>query len=223
MKIVAVVTQKGGAGKTTTAENLAVIAAQHGKTVVLIDLDSQPTATAWGDRRKAENVTVVSAQLARLRHVLEAAKSQGAALVVIDTPPHISEAALEAARVADLVLVPSRPNINDMETLPALREVVSFAGSPPTFVVINAAPPQGTLYADAQRAAKQMGFKVCPVVICQRAAYAYAPGGGQGVTEFEPGSKAAQEIRELYKFSCKQMNLPTGKLVNSKTPEVAHA
>jgi chromosome partitioning protein len=216
MKIIAVVGQKGGCGKTTTAQNLAVAASEAGQTVVLIDLDSQPTSANWGDRRTAEAPAVVSAQVARLRSVLEAARKQGTTLAVLDTPPRTSEATLEATKAADLVLVPVRPIINDMETLPALRELVTLAGGPVTYVVINAAPPQGKLYAEAQRAAKNMGFEVCPVVLRQRAAYGYAPGGGQSVIEYEPNGKAAEEIRALYKFVIKLLNYKTRELRNTR-------
>ena len=206
MKIVAVVGQKGGCGKTTAAQNLAVAASEAGHVVALIDLDSQPTSANWGDRRAADAPAVVSAQVARLKSVLSAAAKQGSTLAILDTPPRTSEATLAAARAADLVLIPVRPIINDMETLPALRELVTLAGDPPTYVLVNAAPPQGTLYAEAQRAAEGMGFEVCPVVLRQRAAFAYAPGGGQGVTEYEPSGKAAIEVRALYKFASKLLN-----------------
>jgi chromosome partitioning protein len=207
MKIVAVLGQKGGCGKTTTAQNLAVAATEAGQTVALIDLDSQPTSAKWGDRRSADSPAVVSAQVARLKSVLDAAAKQGSTLAILDTPPRTSEATLEAAKAADLVLVPVRPIINDMETLPALRELVTLAGNPATYVLINAAPSQGTLYVEAQRAAEDMGFDVCSVVLRQRAAYGYAPGGGQGVTEYEPEGKAAKEVRSLYKFVSKLLKL----------------
>jgi chromosome partitioning protein len=206
MKVIAVIGQKGGSGKTTTAENLAVEAANAGQSVALIDLDSQPTAATWGDRRTTENPAVVSAQVARLRHVLEAARKQGTALVILDTPPRTSEASLEAAKAADLVLVPLRPLINDMETLPALREVIRFAKTKRAYVLINAAAVQGQRHLDAESAAREMGFEVCPIVLHHRTAYGDAPTVGQGVGEYEPDGKAAFEIRRLFKFVSKELN-----------------
>lgn len=211
MKIIAVIGQKGGTGKTMTVENLAVSAAQAGHSVVLIDLDPQTTASNWGDRRESENPAVVSAQVARLKHVLKAAADQGADIVLLDTPARTSEASIEAAKAAHLVLIPTRPQINDLETLPALREVIKLAGEPPTLVVINAAPIRGQRHSDAKEAAERMGFTVCPVILYHRADYGDAPNDGQSVSEYQPAGKAALEIQELYKF--------TIELVNSQTPE----
>ena len=140
MKVIALVGQKGGCGKTTIAENLAVEATLRKKTTVLVDLDSQPTAAGWGDRRKVEGLVVISAQVARLKMVLEKAKKEHADFVVIDTPPRMADATVEAARLADLVLIPLRPLINDIETLPALKSILKLTGAKKSVVVINAAP-----------------------------------------------------------------------------------
>jgi chromosome partitioning protein len=209
MKVIAVIGQKGGTGKTTTAQNLSVAATQAGHTVALVDLDSQPTSANWGDRRESEQPAVVSAQVARLRNVLSAARKQGVTMAILDTPPRTAEGSLEAAKLADLVLVPVRPMVNDLETLTALKELVLFAGAPPTWVVINAAPVQGDRAVEARQVAESLGFQVAPVLLHQRSAFGDAPAAGLGVTEYEPSGKAAEEVQGLYKFMHKQLKLQT--------------
>jgi chromosome partitioning protein len=210
VRTIAIIGQKGGCGKTTTGQNLAVVAANEGNTVALIDLDSQATAAKWGDRRTVQNLAVVSAQVARLRHVLDAARNQDTAFAILDTQARTAEGSIEAAKVADLVLMPVRPLINDVETLHALRDVLAVAGSPRAVVVINEAPTQGQRHLETQKAAEGMGFQVCPVVIHHRSAYGDAPNAGQGVVEYEPDGKAAQEVRQLYKFVCELLNSRSG-------------
>ena len=104
MKTIALIGQKGGPGKTTLAENLAVEAASQGERVALIDLDPQSTAAKWGDRREADNPIVQSVQAARLTKVLEAAQREGMTLAILDTPPHSADVSIAAARAATLVL-----------------------------------------------------------------------------------------------------------------------
>src|SRR3954447_16444308 len=101
MKIISVVCQKGGAGKTTIATNLAVLAERAGYPTVLFDLDPQATAAKWGDKRDGTPSDVVAAQAGRLGRLLEEVRQQGAGLVIIDTAPTVDNAALEATKAAD--------------------------------------------------------------------------------------------------------------------------
>ena len=201
MQTISIVAQKGGTGKTTTALALAVAAVQDGLTVLVVDLDPQTTATNWHDRRALDQPSVVSCQVSRLRVVLDTARKAGADLAIIDTPPRNAEASVEAARVADVVLIPLRPQINDLETMPALRDILRIAGAPSAFVLINAAPIQGRRHEEAQEAAIGLGFPVCPVILYQRTPHGDASTTGQTVTEFDPKGKAAQEVQQLYKFT----------------------
>jgi len=66
MKTVAIISQKGGAGKTTLAVHLGAAAAEAGHTSAIIDLDPQATAAGWGDRRQVSEPEVVSGQAVRL-------------------------------------------------------------------------------------------------------------------------------------------------------------
>ena len=78
MDVIAVIAQKGGTGKTTLTLALAVAAQLAGKVTAVIDLDPQATASNWSDRREADSPVVVSAQPARLPHVLTSAEASGA-------------------------------------------------------------------------------------------------------------------------------------------------
>lgn len=210
MRVIALIGQKGGPGKTMVATNLAVEAAEDGETVVLIDLDPQASASQWGDRRQAENVVVQSVQAARLGPVLKTARAQGVTLVIIDTPGRAADLAIAAARVADLVIVPVRPTISDLETMPAVLDLLHTArAASHHFAVINAAPAQGTRHTEAKAAIEGRGFVCSPVVLYQRNAYGDAPVRGLGVTEYAPRDKAATETRELYRFAIELLNQQT--------------
>jgi chromosome partitioning protein len=99
MKVVAILSQKGGAGKTTLALHLAAAAEAAKLSTVVIDLDPQASASDWKDSREHETPVVTALPHTRLPQGLQAAKEGGAKLVVIDTAPH-SEAAAMAGRKA---------------------------------------------------------------------------------------------------------------------------
>jgi chromosome partitioning protein len=99
------VAQKGGTGKTTLALSLAVAAEAAGRSVLVVDLDPQASACKWTDRRSGETPSVIDAQPARLAAALAKAEQAGIDLASVDTPARIEQAAAEAAKVADLVLI----------------------------------------------------------------------------------------------------------------------
>ena len=201
MKILAIIGQKGGSGKTTTALGLAVEAVRNGRTVAVVDLDPQATAASWGDRREdKEAPAVISCQAARLRPVLDAAKAQGVNLAIIDTAGKSNEAAISAAKVADWVLMPIQPQMFDIETLQSVKEILALAGNPTASVLINRAAVQGRRHEETQEAAQAMGFKVAPVVLFQRTAHGDAGNIGLTAAEYEPKGKAAQEMAALYDY-----------------------
>jgi chromosome partitioning protein len=195
------IAQKGGTGKTTLALSLAVAAQQDGKVAVIIDLDPQATACNWGDRRKLETPVIVDAQPARLDKALAKAAENGVDLAIIDTPARSEQAALAAAKAADLVLIPCRPQIYDMETLANSQEIVTLAGNKPVLVILNAVPPRPARQQEAADAIKGMGLPVAPAMLGSRAAFGDSAALGRSVLEYDPSGKAADEIREVYKYT----------------------
>lgn len=197
MKVLAILSQKGGAGKTTLALHIAAAAEAVGKPCAVIDLDPQASAAGWKDTRAAESPVVVALPHSRLAVGLQAAKEGGAKLCIIDTAPHAEAAAMAAARAADLVLIPCRAGIFDLRAIGTTTEFVKLAGRR-AFVVLNALPPRASqILNDAREAVAVHGIDVAPVTLQQRAAYGHALTAGQTAPEYEPDGKAAEEIEAL--------------------------
>ncbi|WBU58737.1 AAA family ATPase [Paracoccus sediminicola] len=211
MKTVAIISQKGGAGKTTLALHLATSSALQGRNTAIIDLDPQASAANWSDRRVAEVPVVLSAHASRLNHEIGRVRDMEGDLLIIDTAPHSDSAALEAAKTADLILVPCRPAILDIEAISNTLNLVKTTGKP-IFVVMNAVAPQGSEATEAAEAIAELGVGICPVQLRQRVAFSRALISGQSAEEFEPEGKAAQEASQLHAFMCEHLHIPTREL-----------
>jgi chromosome partitioning protein len=111
--MLALISQKGGSGKTTLALHLAVIAQEAGLRTLLADCDPQRSAAGCWRARAATTPELVETTPDQLRTVVEAAQADGVALVVVDTRPSVERDTAEVARVADFSLIPTRPSILD--------------------------------------------------------------------------------------------------------------
>lgn len=199
MRTIALVSQKGGSGKTTLALHLAVASTHAGRHAAIIDLDPQASAAHWADRREAARPTVLAAPASRLRPELERAQEAGVELLYLDTAPHSDSAALKVARAADLVLIPCRTAILDLEAITDTAQFLATTGTP-ALVVLNAVSSYGRDADHAADALHTLTLNVCPVRVGHRVAYARALITGQTVQEHAPGGKAAEEIERLHTF-----------------------
>jgi len=203
MKTVAIVSQKGGSGKTTVAVHLAVCAELAHQPAAIIDLDPQASALEWHTRRDAETPEVITATPEQLPALLQQAKENGAGLMIIDTAPHSDRAAVLAATHADLVLIPCRPSAFDVAAIGTTLNLLKLAKvMDRAAILLNAAPPRGILTDTAEAGLSEI-IPVVPVRMHQRAAYSHAINAGHSVEEYDPNGKAADEIRELYKWIMK--------------------
>jgi chromosome partitioning protein len=206
VKTIALIAQKGGVGKTTIAVNLAVAV---GARTALFDLDPQESAAIWADRRKSDLPHVEFLTERRLPEALKAAEQGGFTFAIIDTPPAAGPQAFTAAQSADLVLIPCRTSLVDLDAIRRTAQLIKSAGIP-AFVVFNAAPHSATTLLDDARAIVQAaGLTAAPIVMRERSAYRSSWPLGKAVVETEPKGKAAGEIMELKNWVIAQLQVCT--------------
>jgi chromosome partitioning protein len=203
MRTIALVTQKGGTGKTTLAVSLAVAAHETGEKVLALDLDPQGSLAAWGDSRSAAEPhveRVPQSHVANLAQTLRGLKSQGFTLAILDTAGADNPTTHAAMRAADLCLVPLRPTRLDGLAVAPTVQAIARLERPFAFVLTQcSAIPRNSRAAEMAAGLSTLGMLAEPP-IAQRADHQDAFGAGQGVTEYAPDSKAADEIRNLWKW-----------------------
>jgi chromosome partitioning protein len=209
MRTIALINQKGGVGKTTVALHLATAFHQTNAATLILDLDPQASASEWHDAREAELPHVESIQPARLSKAIGTAQEIGTEVLILDTAPHAESTALEAARLADLVLVPCQPSIMDLRAMRKTADLLKLVDVP-AFAILNSVSASGTVADEAAEMIEEgLGLKVCPVRLGDRVAYNRSLITGQTALEFEPYGKAAREIEQLYMWVCAQLGMST--------------
>lgn len=219
MHVVSLLAQKGGSGKTTLAECLAVAACQAGKLAAILDMDPQGTAKSWKQRRGGEDPAVIPVTMANLQDELDRARNAGADLVFIDTPARLSDWAMEAAKVSDLVIVPSRATVKDLERVEASIKLATVYAIRPVFVVLTQVRPRGDRHVQAEEFVTAKRFPVCPASIGDRVSYQDSDILGLTPLETEPAGKGAEEIRRIYRFTSELLNQLTNKQANHDQEE----
>jgi chromosome partitioning protein len=215
MRTIAIISQKGGAGKTTLAIHLATAAAAE-SVAVIVDTDPQATASRWGEWRKGADPEIIDCGAPTLlAGKLSKAADLGAELAVIDTPPHADAMARQATRLADLILIPCRPKAFDLAAIETTAELVR-ASHKPAFVVLMAGPPRAPLiYREAAEVIEgSFGLQLAPVRLPERAAFHHSTAQGHTAEEFDHDGKAASEIGALWRWTREQLDMRSGEPVH---------
>ncbi|MBK1696272.1 ParA family protein [Rhodovibrio salinarum] len=199
MHVITFASQKGGSGKTTLAGHMAVQASRAGAgRVCLIDTDPQGSLSDWWNARAEETPEFVHTAIASLADDLAGLEGLGVNLVVIDTPPAITETIEQVIALSDLVVIPTRPSPHDLRAAGATVALVEAAGKPLVFVV-NAATQRARITGEAAVALSQHGT-VAPTTVHQRTDFAASMIDGRTVMELAKAQKSAQEMSDLWGY-----------------------
>ena len=205
MRVISLLTRKGGSGKSTLAIHWAVEAGRKkGNRTVLIDFDAQGSCSSWYSKRESNSPLLIQSSPSLVKEHLDACASDGIDYVFIDTLPDIGKIAVYAACVSDLVVIPVRPSVLDMEAINASVELVQGL-SKTAVIVLNQAPSRSTAANEAAIALEQYGLTICPTPIVSRIAFSRAMITGQTAREVDKRGKAAEEVTESWRWIRKQL------------------
>lgn len=202
---------KGGCSKTTLAVSLAQLATKRGS-VALVDLDPQESASDWATKADNPRIRLVTQGQALTKKRMEELTGHNQT-VVVDTPPRMTQPAISAAILCDVVIIPIRVGAFDELTIKrTLDEAISADKSrarvgiarPSRKIMVLVHTRANTRDADRIYADLCENFaKDCELPelrVLERVAHDRAFRNGQTAETFEPKGKAADELRALYTY-----------------------
>lgn len=202
MKTLALISRKGGAGKTTLSVNLAITAHLAGLKVMLADIDSQRSASDSLRARNDDGPVLAEINAGKLFSTQVQAQHSDYDALVIDTPAAPETDVLQAIHCADLCVLVCRPTFLDIASVARSAEAVRRLGKKGVIVLSQAPsrrngvePPSVLKAAEALRFT---GMPLAPVGLRARMAFQQSIAHGRSVCEWEPGSAAAEEISRLW-------------------------
>ncbi|MGD2131193.1 MAG: ParA family protein [Maricaulaceae bacterium] len=198
-RVLVFASQKGGSGKTTLSGHIAVEAERAGDgPVALIDTDPQGSLAKWWNARSQETPAFAHAPIKDLEGCLDHLKTMGFKLIVVDTPPAVTETIAHVVARADLVIAPTRPSPHDLRAVGPTVDIAESLKKPLLFVV-NSATARARITSETAVALSQHGV-VAPVTVHHRVDFAASMIDGRTVGDIRPDSKSAKEISELWLY-----------------------
>jgi len=196
MKILTVANRKGGAGKSTCAAHLALEAIKFNLKTLIIDMDPQKTLEGWWSKRETDDLQLVDVIENNLEATINMIRQENFDLCIIDTPGDASQNAREGIKVADLVLIPSKPTAPDLTAIGRTISMVEEHGKKFVFVLT-----QGIVRSKANFEASSVLSSfgpVAPAIICNRIAYSSAMGMGSSASDIDKA--CVEEISQVWNF-----------------------
>ena len=201
LRTVAVISSKGGSGKTTLALHLAAAAEALGRRTLVADTDPQKSAWEWRRARTDPTPEVAVVQAHMLQRLQPSFERSGYQFLVVDTPPFAGPETLEAIRAADLTLIVARPSMLDLWSVEYSAEQVRAARGRGLFVLTQApsqrAGVENAAVLGAVERLTSYGFPVAPIGLRARVAYSSSIGLGKTAFEVDNGGVAAREVQRL--------------------------
>lgn len=200
MKVISVLNQKGGSGKTTIATHIATCLQQKGNSVLLVDSDPQGSSRDWAAMRESGDLPVIGIDRPTLERDLKSLAKKD--FVVIDGAPQTADLALSAIKVSNFILIPVQPSPYDIWATSDLVDLVKQRieitdGKLKAVFVINRAIKGTKIGTEIRKALEEYDLPVLESVIFQRVSYPSSASMGKTVTELEPSSDGAKEIISL--------------------------
>jgi chromosome partitioning protein len=200
MRVIAVLNQKGGAGKTTIATHLARAMQLAGSDVLLVDSDPQGSARDWAAVREDHPVPVVGIDRPTIDRDLKSIARKD--YVVIDGAPQAADLAVSAIKAADFVLIPVQPSPYDIWATSDLVDLVKQRieitdGKMQAAFVVSRAIKNTRIGEDVIGALEGYGLPILKTRIIQRVSYPSTAASGTTVLDTEPNGDAANEVRAL--------------------------
>ena len=194
--VIAIAQQKGGAGKSTVAANLAAALAAARQKIALLDTDPQASLSRWAELRAGrEGAAPISFEAPsgwRVTSAIERLK-RSHDVVIMDTAPHADTDSKMAIRAADLVIIPMQPAGPDLWASEATLKLAA-AEKKPARILLNRVPAQGRLKDVIMAELTARKLELLGPGLGNRTAYATAFMLGLGVGENAARSAAAEEI-----------------------------